>query len=524
MKANKAQKFDDYKLNKMANSLKGIDRTVYSHVKENNLMPEAALRLTFMEMAITNRDFTSILVENGFIKQSTIVDLSLSVRPEELADEETVEPSVPYDILYENKVMLCAITNTTVYLSTVQSEKVAKLLLQKYFPKREFYFIPANLARINNYLQKIKVVYDQEGSFLDYIIRKGIREGVSDIHIRPEYQTYSIFFRYLGTMYPEHVGNEEEYHTMISKLKDLSRVDIAQKRKDQDGGFQIDFNGRKVDLRVVTIPGSYNKESAVIRILDPDSVQTNLSVLGISDVDSWRKGVSRPDGLCLICGPTGSGKTTTLNSTIRELDRFTKSIYTIEDPVEYRISNTTQINIDKNGGMTFASALKACMRGDPDIIVVGEVRDEDTARNMVKAAETGHLVIATLHTGQIRGAINRLRDLNIDQKELRYILRAVMAQRLVRIMCPECKAEGCDYCSDKGYIGRTVVSEVVYLAGVRDVDKLLDPQQELWWTTKEVDAYNKYKAGVTSKQEFVNVFGEEAKDILRQNGEIYNEE
>ena len=188
MKANKAVKFDDYKLNKMANSLKGIDRTVYSHVKENNLMPEAALRLTFMEMAITNRDFTSILVENGFIKQSTIVDLSLSVRPEELADEETVEPSVPYDILYENKVMLCAITNTTVYLSTVQSEKVAKLLLQKYFPKREFYFIPANLARINNYLQKIKVVYDQEGSFLDWgarPIRRVIQNKIeSEISIR----------------------------------------------------------------------------------------------------------------------------------------------------------------------------------------------------------------------------------------------------------------------------------------------------------------------------------------------------
>jgi general secretion pathway protein E len=487
-------------------------------------MPEAAIRLTFMEVSITNRDFSSILVENGFIKQSTIVDLSLRVRPEELADEETVEPSVPYNILFENKIMLCAITDSTVYLATTQSEKVAQLQLQPYFPKRDFYFIPANTSRIGNYLQKIKVVYDTEGSFLDYIIRKAIREGVSDIHIRPEYQTYSVFFRYLGTMYPEHVGDDEEYHTMISKLKDLSRVDIAQKRKDQDGGFQIDFNGRKVDLRVVTIPGSYNKESAVIRILDPDSVQTNLSVLGISSVDDWRKGVSRPDGLCLICGPTGSGKTTTLNSTIRELDRFTKSIYTIEDPVEYRISNTTQINIDKNGGMTFASALKACMRGDPDIIVVGEVRDEDTARNMVKAAETGHLVIATLHTGQIRGAINRLRDLNIDAKELRYILRAVMAQRLVRVVCPECKGDGCAYCSDKGYVGRTVVSETVYLAGVRDVDKLLNPSEALWWTTKEEDAYNKYKAGITSKKEFVNVFGEEARDILRENGEIYEEE
>lgn len=524
MKANDTNKFTDELYEKMINGLKGIDKTVYDHVIENSLMPEAAIRLTMMDMSITNRDFTSILIENGFIKQSTIVDLSLRVRPEELADSETVEPSVPYDILKEHKIMLCAVTETSVYLSTTSSEKVAELQLQKYFPKKEFNFIPANISRISNYLQKIKVVYDEEGSFLDYIIRKAIREGVSDIHIRPEYQTYSVFFRYLGTMYPEHVGDEEEYHTIISKLKDLSRVDIAQKRKDQDGGFQIEYNGRKVDLRVVTIPGSYNKESAVIRILDPDSVQTNLSVLGISQVDEWRKGVSRPDGLCLICGPTGSGKTTTLNSTIRELDRFTKSIYTIEDPVEYRISNTTQINIDKNGGMTFASALKACMRGDPDIIVVGEVRDEDTARNMVKAAETGHLVIATLHTGQIRGAINRLRDLNIDQKELRYILRSVMAQRLMRVCCPHCKGNGCDYCSDKGYTGRTVVSEVVYLAGVRDVDKLLNPSEALWWKTKEEDAYDKYKSGITTKSEFVNVFGEEARDLLRENGEIYDEE
>jgi len=523
MNSKDTKKFTDVMYEKMKRTLKGIDATVYQHVIENNLMPEAAIRLTMMDMAITNRDFTSILVENGFIKQATIVNLSLRVKPEELADSETVEPSVPYDVLRENKIMLCAITEACVYLSTTESERVAQLQLTKFFPKKDFKFIPANIGRINAYLQKIKVVYDEEGSFLDYIIRKGIREGVSDIHIRPEYQTYSVFFRYLGAMYPEHVGDEDEYHNMISKLKDLSRVDISQKRKDQDGGFQIEFNGRKVDLRVVTIPGSYNKESAVIRILDPDSVQTNLSVLGISNVDDWRKSVTRSDGLCLICGPTGSGKTTTLNSTIRELDRFTKSIYTIEDPVEYRISNTTQINIDKNGGMTFASALKACMRGDPDIIVVGEVRDEDTARNMIKAAETGHLVIATLHTGQIRGAINRLRDLNIDQKELRYILRGVMAQRLMRICCPHCKGNGCDFCNDRGYVGRTVVSEVVYLAGVRDVDKLLNPTESLWWTTKEEDAYNKYKAGITTKSEFVNVFGEEAKDLLRENGEIFDE-
>lgn len=324
-------------------------------------------------------------------------------------------------------------------------------------------------------------------------------------------------------MYPEHVGDDVEYATIISKLKDSAKVDIAQKRKDQDGSFQIEYNGRKVDLRVVTIPGSYNKESAIIRILDPDTVQTNLSTLGITNVDEWRKCVSRPDGLCLICGPTGSGKTTTLNSTLRELDRFTNSIYTIEDPVEYRISNTTQINIQKDGGMTFASALKACMRGDPDIIIVGEVRDEDTARNMVKAAETGHLVIATLHTGQIRGAINRLRDLNIDQKELRYILRGIMAQRLMKVACPRCKGEACDYCSNKGYVGRTIVSEVVYLAGVKEVDRLLDNEVEAWWTTKEQDAYNKYKSGITDKKEFLQAFGEEARDILRQNGEIFND-
>lgn len=517
------EKFTDLKFKKMIQSLKGLDKIVYEHIADKKLMPEAALRLTFMEMDVANRDFTSLIVENGFMKQSKIIELSLIVKADELANEETTEPSVPYDILYENKIMLCAITIDKVFLSTTESQNVVTRLLQSYFPKKEFHFVRANVAKIDNYLEKIRVIYDQETSFLDYIIRKAIREGVSDIHIRPEYQTYSIFFRTLGSMYPEHVGDDVEYATVISKLKDSAKVDIAQKRKDQDGSFQIEYNGRKVDLRVVTIPGSYNKESAIIRILDPDTVQTNLSTLGITNVDEWRKCVSRPDGLCLICGPTGSGKTTTLNSTLRELDRFTNSIYTIEDPVEYRISNTTQINIQKDGGMTFASALKACMRGDPDIIIVGEVRDEDTARNMVKAAETGHLVIATLHTGQIRGAINRLRDLNIDQKELRYILRGIMAQRLMKVACPRCKGEACDYCSNKGYVGRTIVSEVVYLAGVKEVDRLLDNEVEAWWTTKEQDAYNKYKSGITDKKEFLQAFGEEARDILRQNGEIFND-
>ena len=524
MKLNKKQKekassVTKDEILKLIKSFHGIDRTVYDYVVETNLLSDPAMEVSLREIYVTGESFKNIIIRNGFIKQAQLTDIILSIRPEELMNDEVIDPSIPYEILDNNKAMICAITEDYVYMSTLKSKELLLFEIKDYFPSREIKFIPANVSKISKYLNNVRRLKNDSSNFLETIVRKAIREGASDIHIEPESKGYSINIRVLGVMRNIHFGDDEEYYKLIAMLKTQAGADIAQKKIDQDGAYTIDFNGMSIDLRVVTIPSSHGKETGVIRILDPNSVQTNLQTLGITNVDEWRKGIHMKNGLCLICGETGSGKTTTLNSSVREMDRFTKKIYTIEDPVEYQINNVSQINIARSTGMTFAKALKACMRGDPDVVIVGEVRDEETARNMIKAAETGHLVIATLHTGQILGAINRLRDIGVDKNELRDILRAVLVQSLVRVVCKICNGDGCDKCNGVGYTGRTVVSESVYFKNAEEVSRILKDDPDKWWETKEMDAYHKYKKGITSKKEFIRVFGESAKSILLEHGE-----
>lgn len=515
-RANSVTKDDIMKLIK---SFQGVDKTVYDHVMENNLLSEPAMDVSLREIYVTGESFKNIIIRNGFLKQNQLTDIILSIRPEELMNDEVIDPSVPYEVLENNKAMICAITEENVYISTLRNKELLLFEIEEYFPSRNIKFVPANVSKIGKYLNKVKRLKNNSSNFLETTIRKAIREGASDIHIEPEAKGYSINIRVMGLMRNIHFGDVDEFNKLIAVLKIQAGADLAQKKLDQDGSYTIDFNGTSIDLRVVTIPASHGREKAVIRILDPNSVQTNLQTLGITNVEEWRKGIHMKNGLCLICGETGSGKTTTLNSSVREMDRFTKTIYTIEDPVEYQINNVAQINIAKSTGMTFAKALKACMRGDPDVVIVGEVRDEETARNMIKAAETGHLVIATLHTGQVLGAVNRLRDIGVDKKELRDILRAVLVQSLVRISCNHCGGKGCVKCNNLGYTGRTVVSECVYFKNSDEVNRILKDEPDKWWATKEEDAYLKYKNGVTDKKEFIRVFGEAAKDILVKNGE-----
>ena len=299
-------------------------------------------------------------------------------------------------------------------------------------------------------------------------------------------------------------------------------MDLAERRIPQDGGVQVENNGRLSDMRVATLPTPDGQENIVIRLLDPDRIQPSLNLLGITRVDQWRMGVSRPEGICLICGPTGSGKTTTLNASVREMNRFEKAIYTVEDPVEYRIPYVGQININQPVGLDFARSIRAFMRADPDIIIVGEIRDVETARNAIKAAETGHLVLGTLHTSTIRGAIDRLRDIGVSADEMRYILRTVLVQRLVRTLCPSCKGEGCDDCFQSGYGGRTIVSECNYFPSVKEVDALIDG--EITWPTMAEDAVLKIKEGMTDIKEVYRVFGEEAVPHLIREGFIESKE
>jgi general secretion pathway protein E len=254
----------------------------------------------------------------------------------------------------------------------------------------------------------------------------------------------------------------------------------------------------------VTIPTT-NGEYIVMRILDPDRVQNRLDDLGITRLEHWRRGFNQANGLCIICGPTGSGKTTTLNATVGEMDRFGKAIFTVEDPVEYPISFTGQVNINESVGLDFARTVRAFMRADPDIINIGEVRDEETARAMVRAAETGHLVLATLHASSIRGAVSRLEYLGVPPHDLRFIMRALMVQNLVKTLCKRCKGEGCEYCFDTGYGGRRIVSEVQSFTDEGEFDRMV--KGEVFWPTLIEDAVDRLEEGATDLRELDRIYG-----------------
>lgn len=499
---------------------KSTDVQLYEFLTESKRVPSEALNAALMETQVNNEPLSNIIVRNGFISQNEIIDVMITLEPDYLVDEQVIVPTIDPEVLRELKTMIHAITVNIVYVATLKSENEVIDHLQKYFPEHALSFIPCNPEKLDSYLERANSIFHDEGSMVEKIIRKAIQNNVSDIHVMPHYDTYSILYRYLGVRYVEAVSHKEEYLSLVARIKDMSKIDMTEKRIPQDGGFAIDYNGRMVDLRVATIPSSEG-EIVVIRILDPEKAQFSLEKLGISNLIEWRKGASRADGLCLICGPTGSGKTTTLNSTLRELDRFGKSIYTIEDPVEYRIPYIGQVTINTAVGLDFARAVKAFMRADPDVIVIGEIRDLETARNAIKAAETGHLVFATLHTASIPGAVNRLRDLGVEPHELKYVLRSVMAQRLMRTICKNCGGDGCEICFEKGYAGRTVVSEIKYFSTMKDVVNIISGKEkdvEINWKTIQDDAFQKVKDGLSSPGEFIRTFGAEAEELLENDG------
>jgi Tfp pilus assembly pilus retraction ATPase PilT len=501
-------------------SYKKTDVQLYDYLLKSKSVPQEALNAALLETAVNNEPLSNIIVRNGFISQMDIIDLMIKLEPEYLVDEQVIIPTIEPEILTSMQTMIHAVTIGHVYLATTKSEQEVVDNLKIFFPNHKFEFIPCDVEKLDSYLERANSIFYDEGSLVEKVIRKAIQNNVSDIHIVPHHDTYSVLYRYLGVRYVEYISNKEEYLSLVARIKDLSRIDMTEKRVPQDGGFALDYNGKMVDLRVATIPNTYG-EQVVIRILDPDKAQFSLTQLGISNIQDWRKGSSRADGLCLICGPTGSGKTTTLNSTLRELDRFGKAIYTIEDPVEYRIPYIGQVNINPAVGLDFARAVKAFMRADPDVIVIGEIRDAETARNAIKAAETGHLVFATLHTGSIPGAINRLRDLGVEAHELKYVLRSVMAQRLIRIICKICNGDGCTHCFDKGYSGRTIVSEIKHFSSMKEVIGIIATKEtdvEITWETIQDDAYKKVKSGESSPGEFIRTFGSEAEDILINDG------
>jgi general secretion pathway protein E len=305
---------------------------------------------------------------------------------------------------------------------------------------------------------------------INALLTQSLREGASDIHIEPFEQTSVVRFRIDGTLRDVIRPRKAIHASLISRIKIMSQLDIAEKRLPQDGRITLRVGGKPVDVRVSTLPTGHG-ERAVLRLLDKEAGKLDLSHLGMSAelLPQFDALISQPHGIVLVTGPTGSGKTTTLYAALSRLNATTTNILTVEDPIEYDLAGVGQTQVNARIDMSFAKALRAILRQDPDVIMIGEIRDLETAQIAVQASLTGHLVLATLHTNDAAAAVTRLLDMGIEPFLLSSSLLGVMAQRLVRKLCPYCKrsdgehmhAVGCDKCGMTGYQGRVGVYEML---------------------------------------------------------------
>ena len=371
---------------------------------------------------------------------------------------------------------------------------------------------------------------------VDLIIRQAIDERASDIHLEPFRGKLSLRYRIDGSLYEIPPPASHLHLAITSRIKILCRLDIAEKRLPQDGAFTVKLEDRVIDLRVSTIPTIYG-EKVVLRILDKGAMVFDISRMGFEpgQLEDIRKACKMPYGLILLTGPTGSGKTTTLYSILSEVKDTSKNILTIEDPVEYQVDGINQVQVKPEIGLTFAAALRSFLRQDPDIILVGEIRDLETAEICIRSALTGHLIFSTLHTNDAPSAINRLLDTGIEPYLVTPSLVLVVAQRLARKLCPECKEayepnekelggikvnteliyrpRGCSKCNQIGYKGRICIAEVMV---IDDALRQLITQRASYEKIKEVacssgmqtlyaSGLKKVEAGITSLAEVLSV-------------------
>lgn len=306
---------------------------------------------------------------------------------------------------------------------------------------------------------------------LNALLTQAAKDGASDIHIEPYERSSSVRFRVDGTLREVVQPNKALHAALISRLKIMAELDIAEKRLPQDGRISLRIGGRAIDVRVSTLPSAHG-ERAVLRLLDKTDSKFTLEGLGMSGdtLQRFDRLVAQPHGIVLVTGPTGSGKTTTLYASLGRIDTNTTNVLTVEDPVEYELPGIGQTQVNAKIDLTFAKALRAILRQDPDVIMIGEIRDYETAQIAIQASLTGHLVLATVHTNDAPSSVTRLIDMGVEPYLLSSSLLGVLAQRLVRKLCPSCKRQddrgrwhpvGCSECSQVGYRGRTGVYELM---------------------------------------------------------------
>lgn len=524
-------------------------QSLQEYIKNNNLLTEDQFAQVYALMfnleyltTITDRMADPDLLSKipiKFLKENFIIPISYK-------DLITVATSDPSDFQPVDELNLLLGPKIQIVVSTKKSILDA---INRYYPLEGTKQMIAELEDESN--QNINLTSIEEEDILNvaneapiiklvnHILYQAVKQDASDIHIEPFEKEIRVRYRLDGVMYPAFMPPKRAQDALISRIKIMANMDIAQKRIPQDNRIQINIAGKSIDIRVSSLPVTFG-ERIVMRLLDKTKNFSTLNKIGFSqrDYKLIEENIHQPNGIILITGPTGSGKTSTLYSILSELNSTKVNIVTVEDPVEYQMSGIGQVQVKDKVGLTFASALRSILRQDPDIVMIGETRDQETAQIAIQAALTGHLVLSTLHTNSAAAAITRLIDMGIEPFLISSSVICVVGQRLVRKLCPSCKktytpaldilkklnitnadkitfykAVGCHECLETGYKGRLAIFEVMIMSSTiakltmekSDSKVIQDAAIKEGMTLLIDDGIEKIKLGLTSIDEVLSV-------------------
>ncbi|HPD21840.1 MAG: GspE/PulE family protein [Desulfomonilia bacterium] len=529
-------------------------------LKDEGIITDQEIGLSLKEQRATGERVGDILLRLGLVTQTELAQAVAKQSGLEFLELRNYTPpkdalrSLPLAFAKDNALLPVAVEDSVLTVATNEPENSKVLDLASRIAKKKLALVIASASQIQRHIEKDyyllehpiedeiseqlelarRNIHDVDTEKLTrLILMSAINSRATDIHITPTDRTSQIHYRIDGILYPFYTFPVEVHPRIISTIKVKAEMDISEQRKPQDGRLTFDFLNENYDMRVSTLRVSHG-ENMVLRILASTEELYNLKNLGIADDDlvTLKEILHKPFGMILVSGPTGSGKTTTLYASLRELNSIEKNIVTVEDPVEYQFPLIRQTQVNEKAGYVFASAVRAFLRQDPDVILIGEIRDADTATMGMRAAQTGHLVLSTVHANDAVGAIPRLKDLGIKDYMISSSLLCVIAQRLVRALCPYCKEpypsgeeesrmfgiapgttiyapKGCDQCIKTGYLGRMMIAEI--LPVTQEVERLIsmgahpfeikDKAIEEGMYTLAQDAVRKVVAGKTSFQE-----------------------
>lgn len=547
-------------------------KDVIRKLLDDKVITETKLKALMDEVSYTNQNPLQALIDSHLVSESVINsymsgDKIQSINLSEVTIGEELTGKIPKDIALSNRIIAFDETEKDVKIAMANTEDYGAIDyvrncfggkdVKPYYAKEsdilatidKFYEYSFTIGNIIDELEANGVIANVSAEtnykspvirFFDAIMSDAVHKKASDIHIQPDEFFVRVRYRMDGVMQNQFTFHKKFYSSIIVRIKIVSGMNIAESLRPQDGGIESIIMGRRIDFRVSIMPTIFG-EGVVIRILDRGTNIVSIEKLGLlkENEEKMRKIMLRPEGVMIVTGPTGSGKTTTLYAILSEISSPHINMMTLEDPVEYHIALAKQVSINPAAGIDFASGLRAILRQDPDVILVGEMRDEETAITAMRAAMTGHKVYTTLHTNDAVSAINRLLDLKISRHIIASSVNGIIAQRLMRKLCPDCKIKrpikdseyetyrikktdkpiyvydaahtsNCKTCSGTSYIGRVTVTEIILFDhdiksmvedGINEYELMKKIKADKKFTSMQVDGIKKVLCGITCFKE-----------------------